>query len=99
MATFHYNITNEIATELLAHGDNAKISSVHLANKSDVPVYVDLYIEKLSTGKFYFLKNYFLQGSDFLLKTVSFNNSLKEFGLYVKLTKIGETPAVDVILI
>ena len=101
MATLHHNITGEITQELLAAGDNVKISKVSLTNvHSTNLVSVDLYIEKKLAGTFYLFKTLSIPASSTLIyDDITFNNSADEFGLYIKLTKsASETPAVDVIL-
>ena len=101
MATLHHNITGELTQELLAVGDNVKVSSISLTNiEGTDPCIVDLYIEKKLAGKFYLLKGVTLPiGSTLIHDNVSFNNAASQFGLYIKLTKsAAETPAVDVII-
>jgi hypothetical protein len=100
MATLHHNISGEITAELVEPGLSAQVSSISIANiHDDTACYVDLYIEKISTGKFYFFKNLDLPPGTTLIKSISFNNAKNQFGLYIKLTKsASETPAVDVIL-
>ena len=103
----HHNITGassaaaELTRELLAAGDNTKVSSISLTNvHASTKCSVDLYIEKKLTGKFYLLKSVILPiGVTLFHDIVSFNNFSGEFGLFIKLTKsASETPAVDVIL-
>ena len=59
----YFNITGassaaaELTRELLAAGDNVKVSKISLTNiHATHPCTVDLYIEKKLTGKFYLLK-------------------------------------------
>ena len=106
MATRHFNITGassaaaELTQELLAPGDNAIVSSISLANVEGTRACtVDLYIEKVKFGKFYFFKGLSLPVGTAVTHDISFRNTEGEFGLYIKLTKsASETPAVDVIL-
>ena len=106
MAT-HFNITGassaaaELTRELLAVGDNIRVSSISLTNiHASTKCTVDLYIEKQLTGKFYLLKAVELPVGVTLFHDIKgFNNSVNEFGLYLKLTKsASEVPSVDVIL-
>ena len=99
----HHNITGVLTQELLESGDNTKIASISLANvHASWGCYVDMYIEKKLTGKFYLIKGYVLHkgvNKTFNSSEISFNNFADEFGLYIKLTAFGsETPAVDVII-
>jgi len=88
----YYNISGESTQELIAAGKNINVSEIHLSNthiKSTCKV--DLYIEKVNTGKFYLAKGVELPvGATLLLNDVSFRNSSGEFGLYIKLTA-GDT--------
>ena len=99
MARYH-NITGELTQELLAVGDNVKVSSISLTNTQKVSkCKVDLYIEKALTGKFYLLKGVELPIGATLIHNIAFSNAAGEFGLYIKLNKsVSETPTVDVIL-
>ena len=89
IAPKHYNITGELVQEIFAPGDNARLSSVSLANVNfGGSTLVDLYIEKALTGKFYLLKKVELPTGVTLIHDIkSFNNSGDQFGLYIKLTK------------
>jgi len=100
MATLHHNITGEVTTELLAPGDDVKVSSISIANvEGSNACSVDLYIWKLDVGQFYFFKQLNLPADTSFNYETSFDNSEGEFGLYIKLTKsASETPAVDVII-
>ena len=102
MATRHHNVTGELTKELLAPGDDVKVTSISFANvqSASLPCSVDLFIQKKLTGKFYFFKQLNLPGDvSFIYKPPSFRNTIDAFGLYVKLTKsASETPAVDVII-
>jgi len=103
MATRHHNITGELTQELLAAGDEVKVTSISLANThASTTCLVDLYIEKKLTGKFYIIKSIQLPvGSTLILEgnDVNFSNAANEFGLFIKLTKgASETPTVDVII-
>jgi len=94
MATTHHNISGELTQELIAAGDNIKISSIFLTNvdssATTVDSVVDLYVEKQLHGKFYLLKSesipvgatLFLDGDDF-----KFSTKTNQFGLLIKLTK------------
>ena len=99
MATLHHNISGELTKELLAAGDDIRVGKISFTVTSDnYPVKLDLYIKKKLTGKFYILKNYIFQGN-FTHPIIRFNNKSNEFGLFIKLTKIGSTtPTVDVII-
>ena len=103
----HFNITGassaaaELTRELLAAGDNTKVSSISLTNvHASTKCSVDLYIEKKLTGRFYLLKSIDLPVKTTLsVTTGDFNNAIGEYGLYIKLTKsASEVPTVDVIL-
>ena len=98
MATKTHNITNAITTELVAPGENARISSMSVTNVGgDLPCVVDIFIEKLNVGKFYFSKGEYVYGSKVF--NVNFDNGSGQFGLYVKLTGVGgTTPKADIIL-
>ena len=107
MATRYHNITGadaaaaELTRELLAAGDNVKVSSISLSNlHASTTCTVDLYIEKKLTGKFYLLKSVSLPTGVTLLYDIDrFSNATGEFGLFIKLTKsASEVPSVDVIL-
>jgi len=101
MATLHHNITGEITKELLAPGNDTRVSKVSLTNiHGTTTCTVELYIEKKLTGKFYLIKDVALPvGATFIYSGILFNNKADEFGLYIKLTKgASETPAVDVII-
>ena len=88
MATLHYNIAGELTQELLAAGDDVKIRSISLTNIQKVSkCKVDLYIEKTLTGKFYLLKGMELPiGATLIYDSIKFNNSINQYGLYIKLT-------------
>ena len=104
----HFNITGstsaiaELKKELLAPGDNIKVSKILLTNlHASTTCTVDLYIEKKLTGTFYLMKKVALPpGVTLVYDEVNFSNKTDEFGLYIKLTKgASETPSVDVILL
>ena len=100
MAKYH-NITGELTQELLAVGDNIKMSKISLTNIHATNLCtVDLYIEKKLTGKFYLLKAVELPvGATLIYSDTTIDTSTGEFGLYIKLNKsASETPSVDVIL-
>ena len=97
----HFNITGELTQELLAAGDNVRVTKISLTNiHATTTCTADLYIEKALTGKFYLIKGVELPiGATLIYDAMTFNNSSGQFGLYIKLTKsAAETPAVDVIL-
>ena len=100
MATRYHNISGELTQELLAAGDNVRVSSVSLSNiHASTTCSVDLYINKKLTCKFYLMKGVDLPVGATLSHSFSMNNSTNEFGLYIKLTKsASETPTVDVII-
>ena len=87
MAT-HFNISGELTKELLAPGDNYRVSKISLTNTQKVSkCKVDLYIEKKLTGKFYLLKGVELPiGTTLIYDDIKFSNATGEFGLYIKLT-------------
>jgi len=90
MATInkHFNVTSDITQELVAPGNNARVSAISLANVHKLKnVSVDLYIEKKLTGTFYFFKKLLLPPNASLIHDLSFDNGAGEFGLYIKLTK------------
>jgi len=86
----YFNISGELTQELLAPGDNVTVSSVSLTNAHHTGFSkADLYIQKRNKGKFYLLKGVELPvGATLVLDDVSFKNSAREFGLYIKLTKV-----------
>lgn len=101
----HHNISGELTQELLAAGGGVNVASVSLANvSSNIPCNIDLYIEKKLTGKFYIIKTLQLPvGSTLILEgnDIKFNNKANQFGLYIKLAKLGSASgdaAVDVII-
>ena len=105
MATTHHNISGELTQELLAAGDKVNVATISLANVSaSLACNVDVYIEKKLTGKFYIIKNVELPvGSTLLFEghEINFNNNPGQFGLFIKLAKLGSgsgEPAVDVII-
>jgi|TARA_R100001163_G_scaffold31815_1_gene24861 hypothetical protein len=95
------NITGELTQELITVGSGVSSSSISLTNiHGSNNCTVDLYIEKKLTGIFYILKDVTLPIGATLTHSLSFNNNINEFGLFIKLTKsASETPAVDVIII
>ena len=101
MATLFHNISGELTKELLAAGDNARVSQISFTNThGTTPCTLDLYIEKKLLGKFYLIKDLQLPiGASFIYDSVRFSNEQGEFGLFMKLTKgASETPTVDVII-
>jgi len=96
----HHNISGEQTTALMLVGGNDKVSTVTIANvHDDTACSVDLYIEKIATGRFYYFKGLVIPPFVSFKQDVSFNNSVSGFGFFVKLTKTAsETPAVDIII-
>ena len=94
------NITGELKQELISVGANIKPRSISLTNiHGSTKCTVDLYIEKKLFGTFYILKDVTLPIGTTLTHSLSFNNTVGEFGLFIKLTKsASEPPAVDVII-
>ena len=97
MATKLHNISGELTQELLAAGDNVTVSSISLTNLGKIQsCKVDLYIEKKAISrldlfqKFYIMKSVSLPIGATLSHSFSMNNSVGEYGLYIKLTK-GDT--------
>ena len=90
----------ELTRELIAPGENVKMSSISLTNvHADTNCTFDLYIEKSLSGKFYILKAIELPIGATLIHDFTFDNNEGEFGLYLKLNKsASETPSVDVII-
>jgi len=89
MATLHHNISGELTQELLAPGNNVKVSKISLTNVQKVSkCKVDLYINRVSGedyGKFYLLKGVELPiGATLIYDDIKFNNAV--YGLYIKLT-------------
>ena len=84
----HFNISGELTQQLLAPGENVKVSKISLTNIQKVSsCKVDLYIDKVSTGKFYLLKGVELPiGATLIYDENRFSNTTDEFGLYIKLT-------------
>jgi hypothetical protein len=103
MASRHHNISGEITQQLLAAGDGVEVKSISLSNvNASIACSVDLYIEKKLLGKFYIVKTVEIPIQTTLIldeKEINFSND--EFGLFIKLTKLGSgsgEPAVDVII-
>ena len=88
MATLLHSISGERTQQLLAAGDDVKISNIYLTNTQKVSkCKVDLYIEKTLTGKFYLLKGVELPvGATLVYEPPSFSNKIGENALYIKLT-------------
>ena len=89
MATLHHNISGELTQELLAPGENVKVSKISLTNVQKVSkCKVDLYINRVAGedyGKFYLLKEVELPiGATLIYDDIKFNNAV--YGLYIKLT-------------
>ena len=84
----YFNISGELTQELLAPGDNVRLSQISLTNVQKVSnCKVDLYIEKKLTGRFYLLKNVELPvGTSLIYNDLTFSNAENDFGLYIKLT-------------
>ena len=88
MAIRYHNISGELTQELLAAGDDVKVSSISLINTDASHLgIVDIYIEKKLTGKFYIIKNVSIPVGATLSHNFSFDNSTNQYGLYIKLTK------------
>ena len=99
--TRYHNISGELTQELLAVGNNIRVNSISLCNiHANTKCTVDVYDEKKTLGKFYFLKAVELPvGVTLVYEDLVFDNSTDQFGLFIKLTKsASETPTVDVIL-
>ena len=103
----YFNITGassaaaELTREILPPGAEASVYKISLTNiQGTYPCTVDLYIEKISKGKFYIFKGIELPvGSTFVHSLPKFSNKSGQYGLYMKLNKSAtETPSVDVIL-
>tara|TARA_R110000764_G_C10974146_1_gene379616 strand:- start:270 stop:587 length:318 start_codon:yes stop_codon:yes gene_type:complete len=104
MAIYH-NISGELTQELLAVGEKVRVLAISMANvNASIACKVDVYIEKKLTGKFYIVKNVELPvGATLVFEghEINFNNNPGQFGLFIKLTKVGSgsgEPAVDVII-
>tara|TARA_Y100001973_G_scaffold59505_1_gene87576 strand:- start:790 stop:1302 length:513 start_codon:yes stop_codon:yes gene_type:complete len=83
----YFNISGELTQQLLAPGDNVKVTGISLTNVQKVSkCKVDLYMEKQFEGKFYILKNIELPIGVTLEHDFSINNYTDEYGLYIKLT-------------
>ncbi len=104
---WYFNITGassaggEFTRELLAVGGGVKMTKISLTNiHADTKCTVDVYIEKILTGRFYLLKGVELPvGVTLEYENPPFNNKTGGYGLYLKLTKsASETPSVDVII-
>ena len=100
MATKYHNISGELTQELLAAGDDARVSSISLSNiHASTTCTVDLYVEKKLTGIYYIFKGVSLPVGAVLSHNFKLDNSTGKYGLYIKLTKgASETPTVDVII-
>ena len=102
MATLHHNFSGAsgaITKELLAPGDGIKANSISIANiQGTNDCDVDLWIEKTTTGKFYFFKGLTIPTYVSFIYDLKFDNSVSEFGLYIKLTPSTSTVLVDVII-
>ena len=83
-----FNISGELTQQLLAPGDNVKVTGISLTNVQKVSkCKVDLYIEKKLKGKFYLLKQVELPiGATLVFDNINVNSAAKEYGLYIKLT-------------
>lgn len=100
MATLLYNLVNEYTTELLAPGSKVNIRKLSIANVQGTNACsVDLFIEKIGTGKYYFFKGISIPINTTLEYKPTFNNAPGEYGLYIKLTAATGTPAVDVMIL
>ena len=88
----YFNISGELTRQLFAPGNNVNVSKISLTNTQKVSkCKVDLYIEKVFTGKFYLLKGVELPiGATLIYDDIKFSNEVNEFGLFIKLTD-GDT--------
>ena len=99
MATLFHNISGELTQELLAAGNDVRVSQISITNTNDDAKFcsLDLYIEKKLLGKFHLVKNIKLAtGTTFIYDSVRFSNEENEFGLFIKLN--ASDSAVDVII-
>ena len=86
MATLHHNISGELTKEILAPGDTKNVSSISFANVNTFKhVFVDFFMQKSGTGKFYLFKNVKIPAGASYIYNASINNRTNQFGLYVKL--------------
>ena len=86
MATLHYNISGELSVELLAPGDRKNVTSVSFANVNTFKhVFLDFFMKKAETGKFYLLKNLKIPAGASYVYDADINNRASQFGLYIKL--------------
>jgi len=85
---FNFNISGESTQQLIAAGEDIRISKISLTNTQKVSkCKVDLYIEKKLTGKFYILKGIELPiGTSLIYDDIKFSTDNSEFSLYIKLT-------------
>ncbi len=98
--TRYTNVSDEDTVELLRAGDDISVSRVSMANlNATLPVTVDLFVQKQSTGKYYMFKGVSIPALTSLIYDTSVSTGEGNFSLFIKLTKsASETPAVDVIL-
>ena len=85
----YFNISGELTQELLAPGDNVRLSQISLTNVQKVSnCKADLYIEKRLTGRYYLIRNVEIPNGVTLIldNFTNFNTATGEFGLYIKLT-------------
>ena len=91
MATLYHNISGELSTEILAPGDRMNLASVSFANVNTYKhLFLDFFMKKSGTGKFYLLKNLKIPAGASYVYDADINNRSNEFGLYVKL-KVADT--------
>ena len=92
MAASYHNITGELTQELIAVGKNRKISSITLTNIVGTN-------SGDNSGKYYVFKGLYLPIGSTFIHHFNFDNTERQFGLFIKLNKsVEETPAVDVII-
>jgi len=100
MATLYHHISGELSTEILAPGDRMNVSSISFANVNTFKhVFLDFFMKKAETGKFYLLKNVKIPAGASYVYNASVNNRTGEFGLYVKLKTADQfvlTGSIDV---
>lgn len=104
MAVTTKTINGEITQEVLAEGTNINISKISIVNMhASTTCKVDLYIEKnfdLQNDITYLMKSLELPvGVTLIYDAIKFSTSVKQFGLFIKLTKgASETPKVNIII-
>jgi len=95
----HHNITDSFTKELLAAGNNVRVSQISIANiEGTNACAIDLWIEKKLTGTFYYMKQVLVPADTSFIYDLTFDNSANEWGLYIKATPVSGTAAIDVII-